>query len=110
MVVDGGEGGWERKRLTARVTCLENIESASHISFRKLHKCIGGFRGDVDFLLLDDLVHQDPDILLLQRTEPEPRTSRQQRWAQLMRVIRNEAESRIGRVLLHDPSECHLTT
>ena len=59
-------------------------------------------------LLLNNLFHQNPDIPLLQRTEAESSTATQQRRAQLVRVVGNDAKPRIRCILFHDSSQRHL--
>lgn len=87
---------------------LQNVQAAAHVSFAELDKGVGGFGCDVHAFFLDHLVHQSPNIRLFQRTESKPRTSRQQCWGEFVSVVRDDAESRVGGIFLHDPSERHL--
>jgi hypothetical protein len=91
------------------MACLQHVERPPHVALAQPHQRIGRVRGDLDVLLLNYLVHEDTDILLLQGAEAEPCTPRQQSRAELVRVVCNDAEARVGRVLLHDAAEGHLS-
>lgn len=97
--------GWGH---TTRMTRLQHVQRASHIALAQLHQTIYRSRQYLDILLLNHQVDQHPDIRLLERTEPEPRAARQQRGRQLVRVVCDDAEARVGRVLFHDAAERHL--
>ena len=64
-------------KLTACVTSLQNVQCSSHISLAQSYQRLRSLGTDVHVLLQNDLINQDPNISLLQRTEPEPRTSTQ---------------------------------
>lgn len=94
--------------LTAGMACLQDIQSSSHISFTQFDERIRCFSIDLYILLENDLIDQNANIRLLQRTEPKPRTSTKKRGTQLMRIVCNDAKSSIRRVFLHDPAKGHL--
>ena len=98
-------GEW---KLTARVACLQHIQSSPHVALAQLYQALHRLLLDRHVLLLDDLVHQDPNIFRGQRAEAEARAPRQQRRAQLVRVVGDDAEARVGRVSLHDAAQRHL--
>ena len=90
------------------MTGLQHIQRPSHIPLTQLDQALHRLRLYIDLLLLDDLIHQHPDIPLLQRGEPEPRTPREQGLGELVRVVGDDAEAGVGRVFLHDPTQRHL--
>jgi hypothetical protein len=100
--------GRRRGDLTACMTGLKHVQSTSHVTFAQRNQTIHRLGLDADLLLLDDLVNQNPDIGLLEWTEPESRTSRQERWGELMCIVGDDAEPRVCRVALHDTAKGHL--
>ena len=53
-------------------------------------------------------VDQPPDVGLLQRREAEAGAAGQQRGRELVRVVCDDAEARVGRILFHDAAQRHL--
>ncbi len=90
------------------MTSLQDIQSPSHIPFTQRHEGIHGFGSDLDSFPLNHLLDQAPDIGFFQGTESKACTSRQQRWRKFVGVVRDDTESGVGRVFLHDSSEGHL--
>lgn len=87
---------------------LKHIQRPSHIALTQLHQAVHSGRLYSHILGLDDLVDQRPNIRIFERTEPEPRTSRQERWRELVRVVCDDAETSISGVFLHYSAERHL--
>lgn len=94
--------------LTASMTSLKHIQRPPHVPLGQFRQRLRSLLRNIHRLLLHNPIHQHPNIPLLQRTKPKPCAPRQQRRRQLMRIIRNNAEPRVGRVLLHDPPQRHL--
>jgi len=101
-------GKKKKKKHTGCVASLQDVQRPTHVSPTKPDKRLGRLGHNLDILLLNHLIHQHPDIRLLERTKPEPRAPRQQRGRELVRVIGNDAESRVDRVLFHDAPQRHL--
>lgn len=87
---------------------LQDVERPTHVPLAQLDQGLGRLGQDLDALLLNHLIDQHPDVPLLQRTEPKPCAPGQQRGAELVRVVGNDAEPRVGRVFFHDASQRHL--
>lgn len=90
------------------MACLEDIQSTAHVALAQPDQRVHRLGANLHILLVDNLDHQLPDVGLLQRTEAEARAAAQQRGAELVRVIGNDAEARVGRVLFHDAAQRHL--
>lgn len=87
---------------------LQDVQGPTHIALAEAHQRLGRLWHDFDVLLLNDLVYQHPNILLLQRAEAETRAPGKQGRAELVGVVGNDAEARVGRVFFHNPAERHL--
>lgn len=57
---------------------LQHIQRSSHITLTQLDQRIHSITRNLDTLLIDYLLHQDPNIPFLERTEPKPRAATQQ--------------------------------
>lgn len=90
------------------MTRLQHVQRPPHVALAELDQAVHRLGLYPHMLLLDDLVDQRPDVRLLQRAEPEARTSRQQGRRQLVCVVGDDAEPGVGGVLLHDAAERHL--
>ncbi|KAI6751785.1 hypothetical protein HG531_006481 [Fusarium graminearum] len=71
--------------------------------------CIDRLSFDLNILLLYYLIHENPNIALLQRAETESCASTQKSRAELVGVVGNDAESSVGCVLFHNSSQSHLS-
>ena len=90
------------------MTRLQHVQRSPHIPLAQPDQTLDGVVLDPHALLLGHPIHQRPDVGLLQRAEAEARAARQQRGRQLVRVVCDDAEARVGRVLFHDAPQRHL--
>lgn len=98
----------EARGLTASMTSLKHVQRSPHIPLGQFGQRLRRLTRNIHLLLLNNPIHQHPNIPLLQRTKPKPRAPRQQRRGQLMRIIRNNTEPRVRRILLHNTPQRHL--
>ena len=98
----------DRVKHTTSMTRLQDVQSPPHVALAQSNQTVNGIGLNLDLFLLNDEIDQLPDIGLLERAKSESRASRKQGWRQLVGVIRDDAESGVCCVFLHDPSERHL--
>jgi len=90
------------------MTCLQHVERPTHVALAESDERVGCLGQYLNILLLNNLVHQYPNVLLLQRAEAETSTTRQQGGTELVGVVGDDAEPGIGRIFLHDATQSHL--
>ena len=87
-----------RHVLECHVAGLEDVEDSPHVSLAERHQSFLPVLGDVDPLLLADQLQPGQDLLLLQRTKPEPRAAALEGGDDLAEVVADQTEPEI---LLH---------
>jgi len=98
-----------RGRLhTGCMASLQHIQGPPHVSAAQRDQGVRGLAHDLDIFFLDHFVHKHAYVDLFQRAEPEPSAPRQEGRGELVGVVGDDAEARIGRVLLHDAAKGHL--
>lgn len=90
------------------MACLQHVEGAAHVALAQLDKGIHGLGANLDGLVVDNLDDELADVGLLEGAEAEARAAAEQRGAELVGVVGNDAEARVGRVLFHDAAQRHL--
>ena len=105
----GGEGGGGKGRwLTACVACLQDVERAAHVAFAETDEALNRVFVDGDAFLRDHAVDEVPDVGVFERAEAEARAAGEKGGGELVRVVGDDAEARVGRVFLHYAPQRHL--
>ena len=97
-----------RHVLECHVAGLEDVEDPPHVPLAERHQSFLPVLGDVDPLLLTDQLQPGQNLLLLQRTKPEPRAAALQGRDDLAQVVADHAEPHVVGELLYDSPQCIL--
>ena len=94
--------------LEGHVAGLEDVEDSPHVSLAQRHQSLLPVLGDVDPLLLADQLQPGQDLLLLQRTKPEPGAAALEGGDDLAQVVADHTEPHVVSELLYDSPQCIL--